>query len=163
MELEYTLPHKQVFVTCPYPKPGRSKPQTHIPLPDDPSYYYYSFYALVSEVVFFSQVSNQNPVQISSIPPYALHSQAISFISIFQPSNVGWGLHIINTLWTLDENFRLCITTVEDGWRTSVFLTRAWFPRTIHFNYAIHAAFVRMVLLTYVYGNVTQLRSNDLW
>jgi hypothetical protein len=68
----------------------------------------------------------------------------------------------INTLWTGDADLRLCITTVEDGWRTSAFLTRAWFPRTIHSNYAIHAAFLRMVLLTDVYRNVTSLRSNDL-
>jgi len=26
----------------------------------------------------------------------------------------------------------LYITTVQDGWRKSAFLTRAWFPRTIH-------------------------------
>jgi len=66
-------------------------------------------------------------------------------------------------LWTGDADSRLCIITVEDGRRTSAFLTRAWFPRTIHFNYAIHAAFLRMVLLTDIYRNVTSLRSNDLW
>ena len=69
----------------------------------------------------------------------------------------------INTLWTGDADLRLCITTVEDGWSTSAFLTRAWFPRTINFNYAIHADFLRMVLLTDVYRNVIALRSNDLW
>ena len=69
----------------------------------------------------------------------------------------------INTLWTGDADLRLCITTVEDEWRTSAFLTRALFPRTIHFNYAIHAAFLQVVLLTDVYRNVTSLRSNDLW
>jgi hypothetical protein len=69
---------------------------------------------------------------------------------------------LFNTLWTGDADLRLCITTVEDGWSTSAFLKRAWFPRTIHFNYAIHAAFLRMVLLTVVYRNVTLLRSNDL-
>jgi hypothetical protein len=69
----------------------------------------------------------------------------------------------LNTLWTGDANLRLCITAVEDGWRTSAFLTRAWFPHTIHFNYAIHAAFLRMVLLTDVYRNVTSRGSNDLW
>jgi hypothetical protein len=69
----------------------------------------------------------------------------------------------LNTLWTGDADSRLCITTVEDGRRTSAFLTRAWFPRTIHFNCAIHAAFLRIVLLTDVYRNVTSPRSNDLW
>jgi len=38
----------------------------------------------------------------------------------------------INTLWTSDPDLRLYITTVQDGWRKSAFLTRAWFPRTIH-------------------------------
>ena len=40
--------------------------------------------------------------------------------------------------------------------------TRAWFPCTINFNYAVHSDFLRMVLLTDVYRNVTSLRSNDL-
>ena len=52
MELEYTLPHNQVYVTCPYPENGRFSPQTHTPFPNDPSYYYHSFYACVSEVFF---------------------------------------------------------------------------------------------------------------
>ena len=38
----------------------------------------------------------------------------------------------VNTLWTGDADLRLCITTVQDGWRKSAFLTRAWFPRAIH-------------------------------
>ena len=37
-----------------------------------------------------------------------------------------------NTLWTGDADLRLYITTVQDGWRKSAFLTRAWFPRTTH-------------------------------
>ena len=41
-----------------------------------------------------------------------------------------WGLYF-NTLWTGDADLRLYITTVQDGWRKSAFLTRAWFPRTI--------------------------------
>jgi len=35
-------------------------------------------------------------------------------------------------LWTGDADLRLYITTVQDGWRKSAFLTCAWFPRTIH-------------------------------
>ena len=38
----------------------------------------------------------------------------------------------INTLWTGHADLRLYITTVQDGWRKSAFLTRAWFPRTTH-------------------------------
>ena len=37
-----------------------------------------------------------------------------------------------NTLRTGDADLRLYITTVQDRWRKSAFLTRAWFPRTIH-------------------------------
>ena len=36
-------------------------------------------------------------------------------------------IRTLNTLWTGDADLCLCITTVEDGWRTSAFLTRAWF------------------------------------
>jgi len=39
---------------------------------------------------------------------------------------------IVNTLRTGDADLRLYITTVQDGWRKSAFLTRAWFPRTIY-------------------------------
>ena len=39
---------------------------------------------------------------------------------------------VVNTLWTGDADLRLYITTVQDGWRKSAFLTRSWFPRTIH-------------------------------
>jgi len=38
----------------------------------------------------------------------------------------------LNTLWTGDADLRLYITTVQDGWCKSAFLTRALFPRTIH-------------------------------
>jgi hypothetical protein len=33
---------------------------------------------------------------------------------------------------TGDADLRFYIITVQDGWRKSSFLTRAWFPRTIH-------------------------------
>ena len=39
---------------------------------------------------------------------------------------------LVNTLWTGDAELRLYITTVQDGWRKSAFLTRALFPRTTH-------------------------------
>ena len=37
METKGSLPHSQVSATCPYPKPHRSSPYPHIPLPEDPS------------------------------------------------------------------------------------------------------------------------------
>jgi len=44
MERESTLPHSQVPVTCPYPKPARSSPCPHIPLPEDPASYHPPIY-----------------------------------------------------------------------------------------------------------------------
>jgi hypothetical protein len=51
-----------------------------------------------------------------------------------------WSIHDIvgflnyfNTLGTGDADLRFYITTVQDGWRKSAFLTRSWFPHTIHF------------------------------
>jgi hypothetical protein len=35
MEPEGSLPHSQVPTTCPYPKPARSSPYPHIPVPVD--------------------------------------------------------------------------------------------------------------------------------
>jgi len=43
-----------------------------------------------------------------------------------------WTNRDINTLWTGDADLRLYITTVQDDWGKSAFLTRAWFPRTIN-------------------------------
>ena len=37
-----------------------------------------------------------------------------------------------NTQRTGDANLRFYITTAQDGWRKSAFLTRACFPCTIH-------------------------------
>ena len=39
---------------------------------------------------------------------------------------------VLNTLRTGDVDLRFYVTTVEDGWRKSAFLTRACFPCTIH-------------------------------
>ena len=47
--------------------------------------------------------------------------------------NCGRGeIGIINTLRTGDTDLRFYITTVQDGWRKSAFLTHACFPCTIH-------------------------------
>ena len=54
MEPEGLLQHPQVPVTCPYPQPARSSPETHIPLSEDPSEYYTPIYAWVSQVVSFN-------------------------------------------------------------------------------------------------------------
>ena len=45
MEPEGSLPHSQASATCPYPGPAQSSPHTHIPLPEDPPYYYPPIYA----------------------------------------------------------------------------------------------------------------------
>ena len=84
MEPEGSLPHSQVPATCPYPEPARSSPYPHIPLPEDPSYYYYPpIYALVSQVVSFSlRFPHQKPRICPSFTPYVLHAPPISFFSI---------------------------------------------------------------------------------
>jgi hypothetical protein len=41
-------------------------------------------------------------------------------------------LHSLNTLRMGDADLRFYITTVQDRWRKSAFLTRACFPCTIH-------------------------------
>ena len=45
MEPEGSLLHSQVPATRPYPEPTPSSPYPHIPLPEDPSYYYPPIYA----------------------------------------------------------------------------------------------------------------------
>jgi hypothetical protein len=41
-----------VSAIFPYPEPAHSSPYSHIPLPEDPFYYYHSIYVWVSPVVF---------------------------------------------------------------------------------------------------------------
>ena len=41
-------------------------------------------------------------------------------------------LHLLNTLRTADADLRFYITTVQDGWCNSAFLTCACFPCTVH-------------------------------
>jgi len=46
MEPESSLPHSQMSANCRYPKPHRSSPYPHQPLPEDPSQYYPPIYVL---------------------------------------------------------------------------------------------------------------------
>ena len=43
-----------------------------------------------------------------------------------------WITKFLNTLRTGDADLRFYITTVQDGWYKSAFLTRACFPCTVH-------------------------------
>ena len=49
-------------------------------------------------------------------------------------------VNYVNTLRTGDANLRFYITTVQDGWRKSVFLTRACFPCAIHLTFRHRAS-----------------------
>ena len=81
MEPEGSLPDSQVPATCPYSEPVWSSPHPHIPLPEDPSYYYPPIYALVSQVASFPWVSPPKPcIRFSSLL-YALHVPPIDFIT----------------------------------------------------------------------------------
>jgi len=53
MEPEGSLPQSQMPAICPYPEPARTSPYSHIPLPEDPSYFYPPIYARVSQVVSY--------------------------------------------------------------------------------------------------------------
>ena len=46
----------------------------------------------------------------------------------------------INTLRTGDANLRFYITTAQDGWSKSAFLTRACFPCTLHLTFRHRAS-----------------------
>ena len=83
MEPEGSLPHSQQPATCPYPRPARSSPYPHIPLPEDPSLYNPPIYGWVFQVVSFLQVSPPKLCIHLSTPPYALHAPPISFFSIW--------------------------------------------------------------------------------
>ena len=85
MEPESSLPYSQAPDTCPYPEPARSSPYPHIPLPEDPSYYFPHIYVLVYPMAAFPQVSPPKPcTQLSSLP-FGLHDPPIWFFSILSP------------------------------------------------------------------------------
>ena len=82
MEPLGSLPHSQVLATCPYPVPARSSPYPHIPIPENPSYFYPPFHSWVSQEVSFPRVSPPTPCICLSSVSYALHTPPISFFSI---------------------------------------------------------------------------------
>ena len=83
-------------------------------------------------------------VKRRSVPPWGLPSAARSVFKRWVKKQINkhcyawdvlrvpWSL-CFNTLRTSDTDLRFYITTVQDGWRKSAFLTRAYFPSTIHF------------------------------
>ena len=82
MEPEGSLPHSQAPATCPYPESARSSPYPHIPLPEDPSYYYPPNYALVSQAVSFPPVSPPKPfISLSSPLTCLTHLIILDFIT----------------------------------------------------------------------------------
>jgi len=85
MEPEGSLPQSQMPATCPYPEPAPFSPHPHIPLPEDPSQYYPTIYAWVSQVIFFPLVFPPELCMHLSSPPYALHAPPISFFLILSP------------------------------------------------------------------------------
>ena len=68
----------------------------HIPLPEDPSYYYLHIYAWVFQVVSFPQVSPPKPCIYISPPPSALHTPPISFFSIWSDTMFAHNQNIVS-------------------------------------------------------------------
>ena len=102
--------------------------------------------SLIPYSVMIMQLPTRNFLQIpvtsiyftSKLLPSAIHSQnninpltSISKTPNFTPTQ-GYISICFNTLRTGDADLRFYITTVQDGWRISAFLTRACFPCTIH-------------------------------
>ena len=107
VEPEGSLPHSQLPTACPHPEPARSNPYPHIPLPEDPSYYYPAIYAWFS---LFFKFPHQNPVYSSPL----LHMRHMS-----RPSHSSWFYHpnthilrtpkeLLSTLWEPQIWTRAC-------------------------------------------------------
>ena len=62
IEPEGSLPYSKVPATCPYPEPAWSSPSPHIPHPEDPSQYYFSFMPASSKWSLSFRFPHQNPV-----------------------------------------------------------------------------------------------------
>ena len=63
-----------------------------------------------------------------------LRFKGVCFTCVLRSFVHTWNLILasVNTLRTGDAVLRFYITTVQDGWRKSAFLTRACFPCTVH-------------------------------
>ena len=69
MQPEGSLLQSQVPAICPCPEPVRSNPFPHIPLPEDPCYYYSPIYAWVFQMVSLPRVSPPKPCTNLSFSP----------------------------------------------------------------------------------------------
>ena len=95
MEPKGSLPHSQVPATCPYPEPDLSSPNSHIPLPEDSSWYYPPIYAWVLQVDSFPRYTHQNPVYNSDHPHTRYMPRPSYSNRLDHPKNTGWGVQIM--------------------------------------------------------------------
>ena len=103
---EGSLPHSQVPATCPYSEPARSIPYPHIPLTEDPSYYYPPIYAWVFQVVCFRQVTPPNPCMNLFCPPYVPRASPITFFLMWSAEQYWVRVWIYNRT---DKYIKLCL------------------------------------------------------
>ena len=88
-------PNSHVPANCPYPDSARSSPYTHIPLPENTSYYYSSIYAWVSHAVSIPQVSTPNPVYAFLLPHKLYIHRPSKSTRFYYPNN------IVEAYWSL--------------------------------------------------------------
>jgi len=101
MELDLSLQHLKLPVTCSYPEPGQSSP--FLPSKFLKIHFTVSLiYAWVFLVVSFPQASPPKSRIRNFSPSYALHAPPISFFSFFFYLNVLWAVQIITLPCYLD-------------------------------------------------------------
>jgi hypothetical protein len=74
MEPESSLPHLQVPASCLYPELAQSRPDSHIPLPEDPSNIILPSTPGPLQSSHLNRFPHQNPVHVSPLPIYATWS-----------------------------------------------------------------------------------------
>ena len=79
---EGSLPHSQVPATCPCPEPDQTSLCPHIPLPEDPSYYYTFIYAWVPQVALSLRLPHQNPEYASPLKQVLINLYIYIYLSI---------------------------------------------------------------------------------
>ena len=105
------------------------------------SFYYFFFFSyLYSYFRKFQNILNKTNGQWSQFT----HKLWASLFAVINSQRVwhanmrkrlhchNYSQKLLNTLRTGEADLRFYITTVQDGWRKSAFLTRACFPCTIH-------------------------------
>jgi hypothetical protein len=73
MEPKGSLPQSQVPAACPYPELAQSSPYSHIPLPEDPPYYYPPINKISTQPEYWKAVQSKKLKSVLTLMTLAIY------------------------------------------------------------------------------------------